>query len=464
MNLINTLIKLSWEKIEHFFLWSSGAYVAVLEQVPHEKSKYFGIGGTIVFTAIMASLAGGYAFFTAFKSVYLSVFFGMFWGALIFNLDRYIVSSFGVGDGKKTISLQEIKEATPRLLMAILLGFVVATPLELKIFEKEIEVEIEKLKDKKKQEQISGDTVLNSQLSKQKQLVNKLEDDINKLKGEKKSAEENPDYLTVQIKDKEEEVKKKYQIFLTETTKTTGAWQNYIYAKQNNYSQDKISYYLNQYNSFNNLKQNVFTDYQNVDSELSTLKKEGINQIKSSIQNIETKTKQKEVELEKEKNTLDNLRDDEIKRNRLKEDAVKRYDGFAAHLEAMESLTNESPQLLAASWLITLLFIFIEIAPILFKMMTERGSYDDYIDRLKYDALVRQRQKQSDLNDEINMQVKAHSKKMEAQLNAEILSNQQLLNQIAEAQIEITLLAIEEWKKKKLEEIKQDPSKVIKSF
>ena len=72
----------------------------------------------------------------------LSLFFGLFWGALIFNLDRYIVSTFGVGDGKKTISKQELIEAAPRLLMAILLGFVIATPLELKLFEKEINAEI----------------------------------------------------------------------------------------------------------------------------------------------------------------------------------------------------------------------------------------------------------------------------------------------------------------------------------
>ena len=94
-------IKYIWNKIYRFFLWSSGAHVEILDQVPHERSKYFGIGGTIIFTAAMASFAGGYAFFTAFKDPNLSVFFGAFWGALIFNLDRYIVSTFGVGDGKR---------------------------------------------------------------------------------------------------------------------------------------------------------------------------------------------------------------------------------------------------------------------------------------------------------------------------------------------------------------------------
>jgi hypothetical protein len=458
------MFKKIWKNIEIFFLWSSGIHLEIIEEIPHEKSKYFGIGGTIVFTALMASLAGGYAFFTAFKSVSLSVFFGIFWGSLIFNLDRYIVSSFGVGDGKKTISWQEIKEALPRLLMAVILGIVIATPLELKIFEKEIEVEIEKLKDKKKQEQIAGDTTLNSQLSIQKQLVAKLENELLKLQGKRKEVEVSPDYLTVQINDKQKDVEQLYQIFKDNDNKVNFAWQNYLYAKQNNYDESKINNFLYQYNNQNKLKQNSFEEYQTAEKELKALKNDGINQIKLTIQDIDGKIKSKEIELDKEKKSLDNLREEETKRNRLKEDATKRYDGFAAHLEAMSSLTSESPKLYAASWLITLLFIFIEIAPILFKMMTERGSYDDYLDRLKYNVLVRQRQKQSDLNDEVNMQVKAHSTKMEQQLNAETLANEELLKKIAEAQSEIIALAIEEWKMKKLKEIKDDPSKVIKSF
>ena len=93
-----------------------------------------------MFTALMASFAGGYAFFTAFDDVILSCFFGVFWGALIFNLDRYIVSSTHKGsDGSR---LKIWRNALPRLVLAILLGFVISTPLELKIFESEIEAEI----------------------------------------------------------------------------------------------------------------------------------------------------------------------------------------------------------------------------------------------------------------------------------------------------------------------------------
>jgi hypothetical protein len=53
--------------INRFFWWCAGTNIDVLEKCPTDHSKYFGVGGTIVFTALMASFAGGYAFFTAFK-------------------------------------------------------------------------------------------------------------------------------------------------------------------------------------------------------------------------------------------------------------------------------------------------------------------------------------------------------------------------------------------------------------
>lgn len=122
------LVKYPFQKLYKFFLWSSGADLKVLEQVPHEKNKYFGVGGTVIFTALMATFAGGYAIHMTFDSLEVSVFFALFWGALIFNLDRYIVSTLSVGTSGTVLSKQNILEATPRFLIAILLGFVIQLP------------------------------------------------------------------------------------------------------------------------------------------------------------------------------------------------------------------------------------------------------------------------------------------------------------------------------------------------
>ena len=63
------------KKINYFLWWCAGARPEILEEYPTEHSKYFGIGGTILFTALMASFAGGYAFFTAFQNSFLAIIF-----------------------------------------------------------------------------------------------------------------------------------------------------------------------------------------------------------------------------------------------------------------------------------------------------------------------------------------------------------------------------------------------------
>src|SRR5690606_25862803 len=178
------------KRINRFFWWCAGANIEVLEKCPTDHAKYFGVGGTIVFTALMASFAGGYAFFTAFKSVIPSLFFGVFWGLLIFNLDRYIVATIK-DDGTSKITRDEWKVATPRLLMAILLGFVISTPLELKIFETEIQTIVERLKIDEAQRLKNRDTTYVSNLDRLKGRRASIENDINKLTYDKTSLSEN---------------------------------------------------------------------------------------------------------------------------------------------------------------------------------------------------------------------------------------------------------------------------------
>ena len=126
------------------FMWiCAGANRRVLRQCPTDYAKYAGIGGTILFTALMAMLSGGYALYFVFNSVPKAIAFGIFWGMLIFNLDRFIVNTM-YSDGKVTISWREFYSGLPRIIMAIFLGIVISTPLEMKIFEDRINSQLVK--------------------------------------------------------------------------------------------------------------------------------------------------------------------------------------------------------------------------------------------------------------------------------------------------------------------------------
>lgn len=137
------------QKLTTFFLRCSGADLSILKKCPSETSKYAGIGATIFFTGLFAALSGAYALYTIFDSVWAAVGFGILWGLMIFNLDRYIVSSMR----KEGKTAKELLIATPRILLAILISVVIAKPLELKIFEKEIEPELIVMEQQKYSEQ-----------------------------------------------------------------------------------------------------------------------------------------------------------------------------------------------------------------------------------------------------------------------------------------------------------------------
>ena len=121
--------------IQKFFILCSGADAELLNTCSKgEQNKYAGIGATVFFTAIMAFIASSYALFTVFDNVYTAIFFGLIWGLLIFNLDRFIVSTIK----KRNSFSQEFFQATPRILLAVIIAIVISKPLEMKIFEKEI--------------------------------------------------------------------------------------------------------------------------------------------------------------------------------------------------------------------------------------------------------------------------------------------------------------------------------------
>ncbi|MFN8338519.1 MAG: DUF4407 domain-containing protein [Saprospiraceae bacterium] len=125
-------------RVSAFFIFCSGAVNSILKRCPSDYTKYQGIGATILFTGIFSALSAGYALYTVFESYVASTIFAILWGMMIFNLDRYIVS----GMRKKSNFLQEVAMAAPRIVLAIFIGIVIATPLELKLFESEINAEI----------------------------------------------------------------------------------------------------------------------------------------------------------------------------------------------------------------------------------------------------------------------------------------------------------------------------------
>ena len=185
--------------LKQFFILCSGADKDILKGCSEgEQTKYVGIGATVFFTAVMAFIASAYALFTVFDSIYPALLFGIVWSLLIFNLDRFIVSTIR----KRDKFGSEFLQATPRIILAVIIAIVISKPLEIKIFEKEINTVL--LKEKNAMA-----------LNNKKEVANYFKSDLDKNKAE-------IDSLKSDITKKEKEVNALYETYIMEAEGTAG--------------------------------------------------------------------------------------------------------------------------------------------------------------------------------------------------------------------------------------------------
>ena len=185
--------------LKKFFIICSGSDTDILDNCSiGEQNKFAGIGATVFFTAVMAFIACSYALFTVFDNLYAAIGFGFVWGLLIFNLDRFIVSTIK----KRDNIIDEIIQASPRLILAVIIAVVISKPLELKIFEKEIN---QVLLEQKNDLTLANKTQIAQQFTPN---VEALESDINALQS--------------QINTKETEVNALYDTYISEAEGTAG--------------------------------------------------------------------------------------------------------------------------------------------------------------------------------------------------------------------------------------------------
>jgi hypothetical protein len=121
--------------LTRMFIFCAGSSLDLLYQCPRsEWIKHTGIGVTVFFTALLAVLSSFYAFQLIFPDVWISCVLSLIWGAIILNLDRYIVSSFRMNQTWK----EELLQLIPRLIMAVAISIVISKPLEVEVFKLEI--------------------------------------------------------------------------------------------------------------------------------------------------------------------------------------------------------------------------------------------------------------------------------------------------------------------------------------
>lgn len=297
----------------HFLWWCSGAYQGLLKDCPSEQTKYAGLGGVLLATFALASLSAGYAIYSVFANPLWAVAFAIVWGLIIFNFDRFLVSTmrkYGVSTRK------QIWMATPRIALALLIGFTIARPLELKIFEKEVDVQ---MAYNRHQKMLANDSLL--QAENRTTLM---------------TAQQERDRLSARKGALEDTLHRLQQEYIREADGTGGSQQRGI---------DKLT----------RLKQQAY---------------------ESARQQYGPELVQIEQQMHYQDSLIAGANAGRELRNRQYEQQVAADVGFLERNKALSDLSAHEPSVFWTSLLLSLLIILIETGPILSKLIMNTGPYD----------------------------------------------------------------------------------------
>ncbi len=404
----------SVSKITRTLWWCAGADEHFLSKSPmQDRVKYAGIGGIVLCTGLLAAFSGGFAFYTIFGpknnaihdtfswgALIGSAVFAVVWGLIILNLDRFIVSSTGKGDGTDKVTLKEFGQAIPRIIIALILGLAISAPLEIKILESEIDSELSAYQ-KEYAEKLNQQTDI---LFKQK--VAKLEKD--KAEYEKK------------LQSYEKELK----VYDDEIDQ--------LVTRQQLEMQDKRAY------GFGPVARKMQAD-------IETKRTEKDKFIKLKSAEVGSWRKQLDFADGQINRNSDDLRE-AYKENETRSHG---YDGLLKRIQISHEIGGWIP------WLILGVFLCIEMGPIFFKMMLNKGPYDYMVEN--YNKL---RQVEAGVISETKLYESANGVlHMEKYTYLDYESAKADREEKMKSQVNLNKQVIEEWEIEKMKEIKADPKK-----
>lgn len=311
--------------VTRFLWWCGGTSKDILrDSTFSEKAKYVSMGGVVLTTGVLACASGGYAMYTVFESnnsaAVIGLLFGLVWGLIIFNLDRYIVTSMKKergADGRQALRA-ELKPAWARFLVALLLGLTISVPLELRLFRPEIEAQMK----------FSEDVKLHSK-----------GDELNKrYAGRVSELSDRIDRISQEITKKEQQVNDLREAFYQEMDRRGGTR---IYG-------------------YGPVAKRKEAEFQKVE-----------NERKLEIDLLSTQKKQLTNEI---------VQIDNQKKLSLQEYQKSLGQGLLERITALSDLSRAHRVVYITTIFLALLFIFFEIAPVLVKILSKFGPYDAKLD------------------------------------------------------------------------------------
>ncbi|WP_459805180.1 DUF4407 domain-containing protein [Herbidospora sp. RD11066] len=343
--------------MRRFLIALSGARPDVLARVKGESAKFEGVGGAVLTTAVIAVISMCFALVSALGvNVFLAVPAALIWGLMILSLDRWLVTTMR-SDSPRRFAL-----AVPRLLMAVLLGAVVSTPLVLQIFKSEIDAQIVEIKQERAEAFLRDQSA--GEVGKS---VDELRADVTRLQQVISSGGDVPVDLTQDAKIKALQVDRTNEEKQAE--KQYKEWQCQLYGGAGCTKKGDGPLAQSSKKAYDRSQTRIATLTRQIENRKKELTAAGAdakeNRLASAREALPKAQKQLDLAVQRQSN-LQNAFDDE---NLV-------TDGLLIRLQALDEVTGEDATLSTARIVLFLLFLLIECLPVTIKLMMRPGNYE----------------------------------------------------------------------------------------
>jgi hypothetical protein len=342
-----------------FLITLSGARSDILAYCPGERIKFQGLGWIILITAGMAVLSMWFALTTTLDvNAYAAVLLALLWGLVIMGIDRWLVTSVPSDRRRKFLM------AIPRLVLAILLGTLISTPIVLRIFAPEIASQISLIHENNEAAFLTSQqhSSIAARVTKWQGAVNNLQQVITSHGAEAINPANDPvvQGLTTQLTAERKVEATDYK-----------AWQCQLYggcgapvgngplarASQQRYDADQAQVSL--------LTSQIQAREKQLQANGAASQQTRLQQAQSTLPADRAQLIAAQAE---ETSLLDSFQSNNGDTH-----------GLLIKLQALDQLSAEGGSLGAARWLLFLFFLVIEILPISVKLMQQPGLYEQVL-------------------------------------------------------------------------------------
>lgn len=344
----------------------AGARHDVLEQTPVDRFRYVATGGVLLTTAAVAAVSAAFALRMAVRVDWpTAVVAGVAWGVVILNLDRLLI----IGMTRRAGWWRNVLGALPRIALAVLLGAVISTPLVLRVFQPEIDAELEVMRNERTarfEEELSRNPRYAA--------IPDLERQLTELQT---TADRNPDAAVASapsvVAAREEVARSRaayeeaQRLAACEIDGTCGTGRPGVAeaARERQRARDI-----------------ALADWEKAEQELTAAEEEARAAAASASSSAR-------LEADRVREELAGIRRDRENDQAEFAAATRQDDGLLARIEALASLDDERPDLWLARMALLLLFMSLELLPVLMKVIQLSGPptvYDQIIERMEEDA------------------------------------------------------------------------------